>query len=134
LTDIPRDDFDRLLWEREQADATRQARERRLALEKTAPEDRHTGTDKGMHHWAAIVNEPGWQPSVTADDTGTDPLHVIARLRDSDPLTQAERAAAERQAAYEAEHRRYGAADIRDGQMAGAYLNMRIRMSPRYPE
>jgi hypothetical protein len=96
------DDFDTADERRAALWAAREARQRRVELWASAPDDaRHSGTDKGMHHWPQIINRPRCigcgspycEPDANAGD-GEDPLDIVGRQA-IDPLTAYERGRAQ---------------------------------------
>jgi len=111
------DEYDRMAQLRAAADATALARGWRQDLQASAePDYRHTGTDKGLHHWSQIINTPGFAP----DDSSDDPLDILGRQA-VDQIT-----------AYEQQKARF--AEQEAAEVRSWLESQRVRFSPRWEE
>lgn len=86
------DDYETAGGRRDALYALMDARMHRLALQRSAPaEARHAGTDDGAHHWAPVTGLAcpcGCMANGTEDSD--DPIDVLGRQVNSDPLSEQE--------------------------------------------
>ncbi len=67
------------------------------------PQKRHTGTDKALHHWSEIINDPQFDAADALDYDPDDPLGD----KSENPLDVMARTAVDQYTAYETKQAKY---------------------------